>query len=791
MRGLTAPQQEVVDARLFESGFSVILNWATGSGKTYMAEQAIGAVLAQGRRAVYLTPLRALATELLGRWTERFGGKKVGVFTGDYGVPGSPYPCPHAEADLLVMTPEHLDLVSRNWRQHLYWLSEVDLVVVDEFHLLGDSRRGARLEGTLLRVQRINPFLRLLCLSATMGNLQELAEWLNAVCHYSSWRPVPIVWNVATFRKAADKPDVLLNELPADGGKSIVFVQSRKRAEDLASYLVEHGHRAAFHHAGLTMATRGKVEEEFRNQDGGINVLVATPTLEMGVNLPARRVVLYDIQRFDGRDGFVPLPHNSVWQRVGRAGRPGLDDRGEAVIIAPKWDTKEAKRYPEGHFEPIRSALYSKAHLAEQIIAEVASGLCRSVTHLERAFGRSLASIQDRLPTVAKVAAEMIAAGMLCQFEDDTGRSLLKATRLGRIAARHLLTPQTVLLFQRIKDVLEQSTFFDLLLGICCAEDCEPVLPVDFEDLDGLCAHLECERSYLLQLTQDEIEVILGVGGKRLLSAIRMALVLRHWTRSGSEAETREAMDLHSSEMLRLKEAAERLLCAMAAVSQSESDDKIEDVELSGDLEGVSLFERLSVLQRMASCGLNEENATLALVDGIGPKLARRLMDAGITDIEELACSDPQELSEQVPGVSVIRAGKWVEAAESLVKVRSAFCYKEDAAPFVGTDPAGWPSDVDPYRLRRALDLDVSGTAGGWKVTGGTDPHRVTCGEDGSLVCDCADFAAGHRCKHLLAVSLSKKDREIVELAARLVKDRSATVDLYSLWMSNAKGGFR
>ncbi len=789
MKGFSVPQQEVVDARLFESGFSVILNWATGSGKTFMAEQAIGAVLTKRQRAVYLTPLRALATELLGRWTERFEGKKVGVFTGDYGVPGSPYPCPHAEADLLVMTPEHLDLVTRNWRHHLNWLSEVDLVVVDEFHLLGDSRRGARLEGTLLRVQRINPFLRLLCLSATIGNLWELADWLNAVCHQSSWRPVPIDWRLATFKKAADKPDVLLGELPADGGKSIVFVQSRKRAEDLALHLVEHGHRAAFHHAGLTMAARGMVEDDFRRQDGGIDVLVATPTLEMGVNLPARRVVLYDIQRFDGKEGFVPLPHNSVWQRVGRAGRPGLDDKGEAVIIAPKWDTKEAKRYPEGHFEPIHSALLSKAHLAEQIIAEVASGLCRSVTHLERAFAQSLAFLQDRLPTVAKVTAEMIVAGMLCQFEDDAGRSLLKATRLGRIAARHLLTPQTVLLFQRIKDASEQSTFFDLLLGICCAEDCEPVLPVNFEDLDGMCSYLECERSYLLQRTQDEIETVLGVGGKRLLSAIRMAQVLRHWTRSGSESETREAMDLHTSEMLRLKEAAERLLCALAAVSRSGSDDQ-QDGEQFNDLEGVSLFEKLSVLQRMASCGLNEENATLALVDGIGPKLARRLMDARITDIEELAGSDPQELSAQVSGVSVTRAEKWVDAAESLVKVRSAFCYKEDAAPFVGTDPVGWPSDVDPYRLRRAMDLDVSRTTDGWKVTGGTDPHRVACGEDGSLFCDCVDFTAGHRCKHLLAVSLSKEDGEITDLAARLSKVRSTTIDLYSLWMSNSKGGF-
>src|SRR5437588_3072103 len=89
---LTPPQREILDAGLLHTGFDCILEMPTGSGKTWLAEQAIAAVLAQGRRAVYLTPLRALAAELAGRWRDGLAPHAVGVFTGDYGAPGRPFP---------------------------------------------------------------------------------------------------------------------------------------------------------------------------------------------------------------------------------------------------------------------------------------------------------------------------------------------------------------------------------------------------------------------------------------------------------------------------------------------------------------------------------------------------------------------------------------------------------------------------------------------------------------------------------------------------------------------------
>jgi replicative superfamily II helicase len=87
----------------------------------------------------------------------------------------------------------------------------------------------------------------------------------------------------------------------------------------------------------------------------------------MGLNLPARQVVLYDLQTFDGTD-FTPLSVSTVWQRAGRAGRRGLDTQGEVVLIAPSWD-RSVDRYAAGQFERVQSGLADRGALAEQVLA--------------------------------------------------------------------------------------------------------------------------------------------------------------------------------------------------------------------------------------------------------------------------------------------------------------------------------------------------------------------------------------------------------------------------------------
>jgi helicase len=769
---------------MLHTGWSCVLHMPTGSGKTWLAEQAIASVLTTGARAIYLTPLRALATELTAKWRRQFSSSTVGIFTGDYGATGKPYPVPFQEAHLLVMTPERLDACTRMWRSHWSWIPQVDLVVVDELHLLGDRLRGARLEGALSRFRRLNPFTRFLGLSATLGNCQELATWFDGIAYTSTWRPIPIQWRVVRYRKADEKPARLLEEVRRNthsGGKSLVFVQSRRRAEALSHFLESSGLPVAHHHAGLPHPERRRVEEGFRNT--AIEVLVATSTLEMGVNLPARQVVLYDLQTFDGTD-FQPLSMNSVWQRIGRAGRPGLDPAGEAVLLAPVWD-RSVDRYAKGEFEPIHSGLSEPRALAEQIVAEVASGLARTTAQLTAVFRQSLAFQQNTLPDVGKILATMCEAEIVREVPDDEHEApqafpRLQATRFGRIAVRHLLAPDTVVRLRRVLCEYQDLSFFDLLLTAASTDDCEPVLPVDFEELDTLASDVAEERSVLLACPHSEIAHALGIAGKRLLASLKMALVARVWTRTADAQRVAEQYQCYPFEVARLCESLDRLLLAIVALFETAEEGEQPVV----DPDTVSVQERVVVLRQMVAAGLDESAVTLTCVPGIGATLAKRLYAAGIEDIEHLALAEPAEVA-AVRGVSQKRARQWILAAEDLVRTCSAWRYRE-AGPTHHLYVGERPREIDPYRLRRALDLRVNGSeAGIYRVTGGLDPHLVHF-SDQKFSCDCADANRGTVCKHMLAVRLARGDRTVKRLARQLRTPTSdCALNVFALWIGN------
>ena len=116
-----------------------------------------------------------------------------------------------------------------------------------------------------------------------------------------------------------------------------------------------------------------------------------------------------------------------------------------------------------------------------------------------------------------------------------------------------------------------------------------------------------------------------------------------------------------------------------------------------------------------------------------------------------------------------------------MIKTRSAFALRE-AGPGTETATNALGSATDPYRLRRALDLQVRRHGRSFTVTGGLEPHRVKRQNEG-LGCDCADFAKGHSCKHILAVRLHCKDAELTQFVERISTQRSVgQLDLLQLW---------
>ena len=446
------------------------------------------------------------------------------------------------------------------------------------------------------------------------------------------------------------------------------------------------------------------------------------------------------------------------------------------MLLAASWD-RQADRYAEGKFEPVRSGLANPRALAEQIVAEVSAGLARSPGQLCRLFAQSLAAHQGTLPDVEGVLREMTAAGMIEEItsvDAMEGMPRLRATRIGRIAVRHFLAPATVLLFRRALNFDPDMCFFDLLLVAAGCDDCVPLLPVDWEELHPLSERLAREPSHFLRSINRLVEIV-GIQGRRLLAALKTAWTIRDWTRSGDAERTAANADCYPFEVRRLVDTMDRLLGAMSALCDSAFE--------NNPSEEASIRERLRALHRMVRGGLDEETVTLTLVNGIGPVMARRLRAAGVEDLEALAQAEIADLS-AVSGLSPARAGRWINQTGELVRTHSAFRYRETASKGEGL-VANWPIAIDPYRLRRARDLKVAGRRGKYQVSGGLEPHRVTCKKH-HWSCDCPDRADGFVCKHILAVRLHLRDRELHGLVAHLESTGAqGGLDLFALWFAS------
>jgi helicase len=400
IENLFPPQAEALPSAL--AGKNLMLTIPTASGKSLVAHLTIVHRLTtdlEGLRALYIVPLKALATEKVEELREigNVVGLRVGLAIGDReGETGSIEDC-----DILVCTSEKLDSLLRS-RSEL--LNKIGIVVSDEFHLLHDPGRGPTLEVLLSRIRHQRPDAQIIALSATVGNCEKLANWLNAELIQSDWRPVALHSGTLTGLdvrihridgtgteewpepreiqgRTTRSLQAALDDTVRVGGQLLVFVNSRASAQKEARELGKHirkkiadqdpiydpdlsdkwndladsftrredtsamGGRlanairggAAFHHAGLTGGQRKKVEEAFRK--GDILCIIATPTLAQGVNLPARRVVVRDVRRWNTAAGrTLPMPVMEIRQMMGRAGRPKYDRVGDAWLLAKNKD---------------------------------------------------------------------------------------------------------------------------------------------------------------------------------------------------------------------------------------------------------------------------------------------------------------------------------------------------------------------------------------------------------------------------------------------------------------------
>ncbi|TFF91065.1 DEAD/DEAH box helicase [Candidatus Thorarchaeota archaeon] len=388
-------------------GESILVSSPTGSGKTLVGEMGLLRAVLDGRKGLYLVPLRALAHQVARSLKERYDGKavRIGVTTGDLHLRGDEM----ANYDIIVTTYERADSLLRHQTD---WLEEIGTVVIDEVQTLSDGRRGARLESVILRLKKTIDDVQLISLSATVEQPQELASWLGSKLVSSSERPVPLVYKMFT---TSNRPLAVRKATMAvvqSEGQVIVFHRTRREAEAEAERLAEHvgrqlgaaergsldreiggfdsadskmsGHLRkllhngiAFHHAGMASSSRYMVEDLFRR--GLVRVICATTTLASGMHLPARTVVLTGTR--SPEDYRSMLRANSVHQMLGRAGRPGYDStgfgvilvssRGEADMVKKLYfhvSEEDGRETLNPRYDPVESALGTSEYLTEQAL---------------------------------------------------------------------------------------------------------------------------------------------------------------------------------------------------------------------------------------------------------------------------------------------------------------------------------------------------------------------------------------------------------------------------------------
>ncbi|MGV8168773.1 MAG: DEAD/DEAH box helicase [Candidatus Nanoarchaeia archaeon] len=182
---LRPSQVKSIKAGLFEDK-NLLVCTPTASGKTLVAELAfLNAVLHDRGKAVYIVPLRALASEKYRQFKRDYPNLKISVSSGDLDNND-----PHlAGADVIITTSEKFDSLLRHKAE---WIRKLKAIIVDEIHLLNDSSRGPTLEIILTIIKKELPKAQIIGLSATIGNPEELADWLDSTLVKDTWRPVKL-----------------------------------------------------------------------------------------------------------------------------------------------------------------------------------------------------------------------------------------------------------------------------------------------------------------------------------------------------------------------------------------------------------------------------------------------------------------------------------------------------------------------------------------------------------------------------------------------------------------------
>ena len=663
---LYPPQEKTVKAGLLE-GKSILVSAPTASGKTLIAILAIIRHLSEKRgKIVYLSPLKALASEKFNEF-KKLGSVdicknlKIQISTGDFDASEKNL----GQNDILVLTNEKMDSIIR---QGAEWIDQISLVIADEVHLLGDDDRGPTLEIVLTKLKLLPKKPQILALSATVTNADEIANWLECKLVHSEWRPVPLsegVYDQGVVTMQDNKKyeiqtsirgpsvDLGLDSLN-NGGQAILFAETRTRSVSLATKtseavsktlnneeketlekisqkilddnehtelvktlasLIKNG--VAFHHAGLNSSCRDLIESEFRNKR--IKILASTPTLAAGVNLPARRVVIASLTRYDAKYGTnKPISILEYKQLCGRAGRPQYDKYGEAIIVGNSNGDEIFDYYINGTPEPISSKLTGDKALRIHLLSFVSTNPGIKRDDIVEFFSKTLSGSQERKTTIKfhiQISLRYLESEDLVKQKGDR----YIATEFGKKTSTLYIDPLTAVLFRKsLERVSTKGHALGLLHLITISEDFFPKFSLRNKDYEFVGTMIE---NYADQLIEPISEY----------DCNRSLLAMHAWINESSEIFLSDNFGIESGDMHRMAETADWLIHALYEIAKLEKKDEI--------------LTEIDSLRSRVVYGIKDELVDLVQIKGIGRVRARILFKNGIKTTEDLTKISVEKLA--------------------------------------------------------------------------------------------------------------------------------------------------
>ncbi|HID19593.1 MAG TPA: DEAD/DEAH box helicase [Methanophagales archaeon] len=642
---LYPPQEEAIKAGLLDTSNNFVISSPTASGKTLLAELVmLKSILQDSGKCLYVVPLNALAYEKYQNFKDKYGSvAAVGISTGDY-ESSSRY---LERYNIILLTLEKLDSLTR---LKPAWLRKISVVVVDEAHVVGEEKRGPRLEGALARFRSFNSSARMLALSATMSNVEEFGNWLHASVIKSEWRPVPLKEEV--FLAEDDRAIIArVIEEVKEGSQVLVFVNTKrgsasfsrkiaahlkmrnKELDELAE-LVDVGvddlaemvrFGVAYHNSWLHPEQRRALEDSFRNRI--LKVICCTPTLAMGVSLPAKMVLIRNYKFYTLGRGIVPMPVCWVKQVFGRAGRPEHDAYGIGIIVAKNEAELEAIEnvYINGELERIESQ-FSTETMTEQVLATIAGGAHR-IDQVYDFLDCTFYAHQNS-GEIEFVKAEMdhILEGLTRAGFIEMDGDIIRATKFGILSSRLYLSTNSALGLREGIRVLSDSgtSDFDLLLLLC---KCEEVVPLKVKNAMEIASSLSDNHEWVYS------------GAHALGSAI----VAHAWIDELTYPKLKELFGTYPGEI-------HNNIYVLGWIAYAAS-------RMAEYLQDEAMYVSLNGLKDRIRHGVKTDLLRLVSIKGVGRVIARRFYSAGFRNEEEVANADLEKLG-RVHGVGAKRAEK-------------------------------------------------------------------------------------------------------------------------------------